>query len=162
MGVVGPPPAFLAGEHGRKARGIDDPARAQPAGASIPPDLHFLHAAGCEADVRHRGRPQDFRAAIARAPQHLLVERGAVDLIGRQPRQIARADLRRLVQSRDAVVGKPETQSLFGEMVLVEVLREPEHAAEEVSAHLDGRLAHPAAEFFRFIHDQNADAGVFP
>jgi len=47
-------------------------------------------------------------------------------------------------------------------MRLVEVLRESEHAAHEIRADLNCRLADAARESGRFVHDQKAQAGILP
>ena len=108
--------------------------------------IEHLHAAGGEADVGNGGWSQDSRARFVHAAQDFLIECGAVDLIGRQAGEIARPDLGRLIEGSNLVVGKPETQALFGNVGLVEILRQSEHPPEEVGAHLDGGLADTAAE----------------
>ncbi len=58
------------------------------------------------------------------------------------------------------VVFKPVTQALFGEVFLVQVVGEIEHATEEKAADLDGGFTDAALEMFAALEDEHAQARV--
>ncbi len=89
-----------------------------------------------------------------------FIESGAVDLIAREEDIEARAQLTALREVTDGVVGKPEPQSLFGDVVTIEFGAEAKDAAEEVGADFDGGFADASLVDGRRFHDGQFEAGV--
>src|SRR5204863_10086521 len=94
--------------------------------------------------------------------KHFFVEGGTIQLIRGQPDLVAPAQLARFLKVLHLVARKPEPQSLFHEMVLVQILSETQDAPHEIGADFNGRFPDAARKFGRFFHDQETNTGILP
>ncbi len=128
---------------------------------SLPPiplrnfHLNNLVPARIQLNLPHRRRPPHHRPKFRRAPQHFLIQRRAIHLKRRHTRQIFPANLRAIIQLLRVFIGEPKTHPLLHQMRFIEILREPQHTTEKITAHLHRRLAHAPAKDRGFFQDQN-------
>src|SRR6266513_5346619 len=109
--------AELAREHRRPAARVDDPPCAD--GSCV--ERH----AGCislELDAGHFRGALQIASSFDRDIEHVLIERAAVDLERRQPRLVFRAELDAIVKGLVRLVREPHSQSLFGQMMMYELI----------------------------------------
>ncbi len=92
LGVL-PPPSLLARQHRCHPRGVHDPAGAHHLGSFAVAQSDGLLPAVREIHVDDARRSQKLRAERAGAAQHFLVERRAVELVGREADLITPAQL---------------------------------------------------------------------
>ena len=162
VGFVGVQPAIGAGELGFDPRCIDHPAGFEGFcfGAGLHP--HFLQSALFEPEIQDLGRSQQFNPGGSRAAQDLLIKLGAVDQEGGDGREIFSAEFRAFAGGAVGPLGKPEAEAVFGNLGSDEVVREAEHAGQEKSADLRGRLAHAALEGCVFLDHKDAESRIPP
>ena len=156
---VRPPPALLPGEQAGDAGGVHHPAGADGF-LGVAPGVaqgESLFATPVQFDVADDAdRPADLRTRGGGSAEHLLVKHGPIHLEAGHARVEPAADLGAIRQTGRLVVGEPEAQALFAEVMLVEVGVQTEDTAEEVGADLHRALANPAGESRGFLHDQDA------
>src|SRR6478672_5035415 len=88
----------------------------------------------------------------------MRVERGAIDLKTREARSVTRAQLYTIIKRLLGMLGKPQAQSLFRQMMVTEVMSQSEDPRHVATADLGGRFAHFAIELRRLLDDE--DSGV--
>ena len=130
----------LAAQDVRAAARVDDPAGrdarllvllAQLDGVGVGADLDVLHAPAAER----------LGAVLQAAPEELVLEAPAIDLVrvGREVR--GRAELDPLRDVAVVAGGQEEPEAVLAELRLLEVIPHADHLAVVVRAHLDARLA---------------------
>ena len=115
---------------------------------------------GVKSHRRDLRRPPQFRARLPRRgaelprprrPDPIATKAGGHDTSGRfrwSP-----------PASCVSLIGKPEPHALLHQMRVVQMLRQPEHAAQKKAADLDRRLAHAAREMRRALDHQHPESG---
>ena len=86
----------------------------------------------------------------------MRVERGAIDLKTREARSVTRAQLYTIIKRLLGMLGKPQAQSLFRQMMVSEVMSQSEDPRHVATADLGGRFAHFAIELGRLLDNQNS------
>jgi hypothetical protein len=84
------------------------------------------------------------------------VERGAIDLKTREARSVTRAQLYTIIKRLLRMLRKPQAQSLFGQMMMSEVMSQSEDPRHVATADLGGRFAYFAIELGRLLDNQNS------
>src|SRR5437868_14220540 len=92
----------------------------------------------------------------------MRVERGAIDLKTREARSVTRAQLYTTIKRLLGMLGKPQAQSLFRQMMVSEVMSQSENPCHVTTADLGGRFAHLAIELGRLLDDQNPGVRTAP
>src|SRR5205823_13029671 len=85
----------------------------------------------------------------------MRVERRAIDLKTRETCSVTRAKLDTIVNRLVGMLRKPQAQSLFWQMMVSEVMSQPENPRHVTTADLGGGLAHLAIELRRLFDNQN-------
>ncbi len=145
-------------------------ARASPAGPSRPRpicsvtvttravallDDERVPGVAVQGDVDDLRGPPDLGSFFRGQPEHVLVQRRAVDLEGGRPGELRGAGLGRFPQARDLLVVEPVAEGLLGKLLARQVVPELQHARQEVGRDLDGRLAHLPVERRALLDDED-------
>src|SRR5438132_3574213 len=88
----------------------------------------------------------------------MRVEGGAIDLKTSEARSVTRAQFHTIVKRLLGMLRKPQAQSLFWQMMVSEVMSQPENPRHVTTADLGGGLAHLAIELRRLFDNQ--DTGI--
>ncbi len=152
--------AELPRQQRRPAARVDQPARRDRSLARVALHHDGLPAAAVQLECFDLRGPKQFAAGGARIFQHVLVEGRTIDLKGRQPRLVMRADFHAVVELLRGRIRKPHAQPLLGELMMAEVIRQAEDPRHVTAADLGGRFAHLAIELARFLDDEDARAGL--
>jgi hypothetical protein len=162
MGAVGLEPAVFPREEGGDARGVDDPPRPLRAGAPVLP-VHVT--VWVPPSSRATSRTRAGRSRLA--PSETAVDRTSSSSTARSTwypgkRTLYLGPSRCSRRARGSLVVEPEAHPLLHQVLLVQVVGEPEDAAQEVGAGLDRGLAHAPSEPVALLDDQDAPARVAP
>src|SRR6266480_210580 len=88
----------------------------------------------------------------------MRVERRAIDLKTRETCSVTRAKLDTIVNRLVGMLRKPQAQSLFRQVMVSEVMSQPENPRHVTTADLGGRFAYFSIELGRLL--DNHDSGL--
>ncbi len=154
-----PGPAHL-GDLRRLARGIDHPGGCDAAALAVPGfETHAVFPDSAEFEILDRGRTDEFAAQRQRLPQHLGIERHAVDLEGGQTALKSGTKLGGPTRSVITFLVEPHPQAVLGDVFGIHVHAQAQHAGEKTAGHLRGALADFPIEFRSALDDQDSEIG---
>jgi hypothetical protein len=148
----------LPGEECRAAAGVDSPS-----GADRP-----LGSAGIDRDGFSRFHPEDLcrteknGSFLTGDAEHVFIENLPVDLISRHPGLEVTSQFAAASELGIVFGVEPEPESLFGEVVVVEVGGEGEALREKAAADLGRGFSDFAVEGAGTFDDGDAEGGPFP
>src|SRR5437763_2603841 len=88
------------------------------------------------------------------------IEGGTVDLKTGESRTVTGAEFHAIIKRLIGIARTPQSQSLFGEMMMSKMVGQAENARHVATADLSGGLAHFAIELRCFFDDKHARLGT--
>ena len=110
------------GKHGRAPCGIDKPAACGHALARIDNGAYYLSIPVAQLEACYLRRAPESAPRLHRLLEHVRVKFCAIQLKTRQPALITCADLDAIVKALIRPVRKPQAQSLFGQLMMPQVM----------------------------------------
>src|SRR5215469_7697711 len=148
-------------EHGRAPRGIYDPVSTNGAFAAIKSGADILTGAIIYLEVCYLCRTPEFAARLHGELEHMRIQLCPVHLKAWQSALVTCADLHAIIKTLIGLFRAPQGQSLFGQLVMSEVMGHTQNPGHVTAAHFRSRFADFAVEHGCLFDDEDACFGPF-